>query len=65
MTRPTALRPLALVALLLAYYLAANDASKAFHKNVCQEAKKATVTGTEKKVGEKHVLTATKITLVQ
>jgi hypothetical protein len=49
----------------ITYYLVENDVSKAFHENVCKEAKKATVTGTVKKVDGKHELTATKIALVQ
>src|ERR1039457_7061769 len=35
------------------YYLAENDVSKAFHQNVCKEAKKVTATGTVKKVDRK------------
>jgi RecG-like helicase len=47
------------------YYLADNDVSKDFHKNVCKEAKKVTVTGTVKKVDGKNELTATKIELAK
>jgi hypothetical protein len=47
------------------YYLVMNAVSKPFHKNICQEAKKATATGTEKMVDGKHEFTATKIELVQ
>ncbi len=47
------------------YYLTANAVSKAFHENVCTEAKKATATGTVKKVNGKNELTATKIELVK
>lgn len=47
------------------YYLTENDASKAFHENVCKEAKKATATGTVKKVDGKSQLTVTKIELVK
>ena len=37
--------------------------SKAFHQNVCKEAKKVTATGTVKKVNDKHEFTASKIEL--
>jgi Family of unknown function (DUF6370) len=47
----------------ITYYLAANDVSKAFHKNVCQEARKVTATGTVKMVHGKHELIAKKIEL--
>jgi len=47
------------------YYLVQNDVSKAFHENVCHETKKATATGTNKKVDGKHQFTATKISLVK
>lgn len=43
------------------YYLADNDVSKAFHKQVCQEPKKVTAVGTVKKVDGKEMLTASKI----
>src|ERR1019366_513152 len=43
------------------YYLVSNDVSKAFHQNVCKEAKKVTATGTVKKVNDKHEFTASKI----
>jgi len=49
----------------LTYYLAANDVSKAFHENVCKGAKKATATGTVKKVDGKRELTVSKIELVK
>jgi len=45
------------------YYLTQNDVSKAFHANVCQEAKKVTATGTVKKVDGKNEFTASKIEL--
>ncbi len=45
------------------YYLTENDVSKAFHQNVCKEAKKVTATGTVKKVGGKNELTVSKIEL--
>jgi hypothetical protein len=45
------------------YYLTANDVSKAFHENVCKEAKKVTATGTVKKVDGKNEFTVSKIDL--
>src|SRR5262245_15553721 len=45
------------------YYLAHNEVSKAFHKNVCTETKKVTATGTAKKEGDKMHFTAKKIEL--
>ena len=47
------------------YYLVANDISKAFHENVCHEAKKVTATGTVAKVEGKNEFTATKIDLAK
>jgi RecG-like helicase len=47
------------------YYLVANDVSKGFHKNVCEESKKVTATGTVKEVDGKLQLTATKIELAK
>jgi hypothetical protein len=47
------------------YYLADNDVAKAFHENVCKEAKKATATGTNKKVDGKNQFTASKIALAK
>jgi hypothetical protein len=47
------------------YYLVDNEAAKAFHENVCKEAKKATATGTVKKVDGKMEFTATKIDLAK
>ncbi len=47
------------------YYLADNDVSKAFHENVCKEAKKVTATGTVKKVEGKNEFTVSKIELVK
>jgi RecG-like helicase len=49
---------------IVTYYLTANDVSKAFHENVCKEAKKVTATGTVKKVDGKNEFTASKIELV-
>jgi hypothetical protein len=43
------------------YYLADNDVAKKFHKEVCQESKKVTATGTVKKVDGKEMLTVSKI----
>ena len=45
------------------YYLTENDVSKAFHENVCKEAKKVTATGTVKKVEGKNEFTVSKIAL--
>ncbi|MGD0259545.1 MAG: DUF6370 family protein [Verrucomicrobiota bacterium] len=47
------------------YYLVENDVSKAFHENVCKEAKKVTATGTVKKVEGKNEFTASKIELAK
>ena len=47
------------------YYLAENDVSKAFHENVCKEAKKVTATGTVKKVEGKNEFTVSKIELAK
>ena len=49
----------------ISYYLAQNDISKDFHKNICQENKSVTATGTVKKVDGKRELTATKIELAK
>jgi hypothetical protein len=49
----------------VSYYLADNDASKTFHKNVCEETKKATATGTVATVAGKQTLTVSKIELVK
>ena len=43
------------------YYLVDNEVAKGFHKQVCQEPKKVTATGTVKKVEGKMEFTATKI----
>jgi len=43
------------------YYVVENDVSKAFHEDVCHEAKKVTATGTVAKVDGKQQLTLTKI----
>ena len=45
------------------YYLVHNDVSKDFHKNICKETKKISVTGTVKEVDGKMQLTPTKIAL--
>jgi hypothetical protein len=47
------------------YYLTDNDVAKAFHPNVCKEAKKATATGTVKKADKKTEFTASKIELAK
>jgi hypothetical protein len=47
------------------YYLTDNDVSKAFHQNVCKEAKKVTATGTVKKADGKQEFTVSKIDLVK
>jgi len=47
------------------YYLADNDVSKAFHQNVCTEAKKVKATGTVKKLDKKNEFTVSKIDLVK
>ena len=49
----------------ITYYFVENDVSKAFHKNVCQETKKATATGTCKKKDDKLQFTAAKIELAK
>jgi hypothetical protein len=47
------------------YYVADNEVGKAFHQNVCKEAKKVTATGKVKKVDGKNEFTATKIELAK
>ena len=47
------------------YYVVHNEVSKAFHQNVCTEAKKVTATGRVKKVDGKNEFTASKIELVK
>jgi hypothetical protein len=47
------------------YYLVDNDVAKAFHANVCKEAKKATATGTVNKVAGKNEFTVSKIELAK
>jgi hypothetical protein len=47
------------------YYLVSNDVSKAFHPNVCKEAKKVKATGTVKKVEGKNEFTVSKIELAK
>ena len=49
----------------ITYYLTDNDVSKAFHQNVCKEAKKVTATGTIKKADGKSELTVSKIVLAK
>jgi hypothetical protein len=43
------------------YYLADNQVSKDFHKNLCTSTAKVTATGTVEMKDGKHILTATKI----
>ena len=45
----------------VSYYLAANDAAKAFHSNICKGPAPATATGTVAIVEGKQVLTASTI----
>ena len=47
------------------YYVVDNEVSKAFHKNICSDTKKVTATGKVKKDGDKFMLTATKMEVVQ
>ncbi len=47
------------------YYLAKNDVSKGFHKNVCQGEKQVTATGTVKEVGGKKEFTVSKIEVAE
>jgi hypothetical protein len=48
------------------YYLAQNEVSKDFHKNICMnDGEKATVTGTVKEKDGKELLTASKIEAAQ
>ncbi len=47
------------------YYIVENKVAKDFHKNVCTDTKKATATGTVKKVEGKNQFTATKIELAK
>jgi hypothetical protein len=49
----------------ITYYLAKNDVSDKFHKNVCQEIKKVKATGTVKEEAGKKVLTVSKIEVVE
>jgi hypothetical protein len=43
------------------YYLADNEVSKAFHKNVCTSSAKVVATGMVEMKDGKHILTASKI----
>lgn len=49
------------------FYIVENNVSKAFHRNVCKETRKATATatGTNKKVDGKNLFAATKLELVK
>jgi hypothetical protein len=46
------------------YYLAKNDVSDKFHKNICQGTKKVSAKGTVKEVKGKKELTATELKVV-
>jgi hypothetical protein len=48
---------------LVNYYLAPNDAAKAFHKNICEGPAKVTATGTVSTVDGKLMLTVSTIEL--
>jgi len=50
---------------MVSYYVVDNDKAKAFHENVCKEAKKVTATGTVAKVDGKSEITLSKIELVK
>ena len=47
------------------YYMVKNEVNDKFHENVCKETKKATATGTSKKVYGKLQFTATKIEIAK
>lgn len=47
------------------YYLVANDVSKKFHENLCEDTKKISVTGKVKEVDGKKQIEASKITLAK
>jgi hypothetical protein len=47
------------------YLLAKNDVSEKFHKNVCEEDKPITVTGTVKEVDGKKEIVASKVELAK
>ena len=49
----------------ITYYLTANDVSKGFQENVCQDTKKVIATGTVAMTDGKHQFTATKIDLAK
>lgn len=49
----------------ITYYLTPNKTSKDFHKNVCEETKKITVTGKVQEKEGKKMLTASKIELTK
>lgn len=45
------------------YWIAKNDVSKDFHKNVCQDTAKLTAVGSVGEVDGKHVIIASKLTV--
>ena len=47
------------------YYVADNDISKKFHKNICQSTEKVKITGTVAEVEGKMTITASKMELVK
>lgn len=47
------------------YYLAKNDTSKGFHKNICKEPAKVTATGKVKEVDGKKEMTVSKLELAK
>ena len=49
----------------ITFYVMDNDVSKAFHENVCKDAKKVTATGTVKNVAGKNEFTASKIEMAK
>src|SRR5262249_3507583 len=49
----------------ITYHLEGNKVAKAFHENVCEEAKKVTATGTVETKDGKEVMTVSKIELAK
>ena len=47
------------------YLLANNDVTKAFHKNICQDSKEVSVTGTIKEEDGKKVIEAKKVEIAK
>ena len=50
---------------MITYYLADNQVAKDFHSKICKGPQKVTATGTVKKDGDKSILTATKVEVVE